>query len=351
MSASAIWWGQIGNSLRLLSEVAEHLQECRSAVLRLPERMPWRSAFYEAVDIRRSAFSGGRSMKRLAWRSGGDPGEFVLAQLCSAGVRADYWPGQPCADYLGGREDLLLNDYYVWITGVGTKTDLGKWTEFLTRYDRASAHLAKRAVFVVEYSGPAMESGGTDQIVCSVEDHDCRVFCLEAAAALKNAGLREYQAELALRIGGGDPELCWALLRTGEDLLTDPVRAATRITSDSLASDGRRYRTMTEQQIISAAWKAAVVLFFPVLEQWRMDFVTRHQQELRRHLPITNSNGEQVTDPADLEIGALYFIGSKPGSCFGAEEKAKIDLCRHTRNLLAHNKLISREDALRITAL
>lgn len=350
MNAGMIWWGQIGNSLHLISEVAEHLQECRSAVLRLPERLPWRAAFYEEVDIRRSAF-GGRSLKRLSWSAGGDPGEFILAKLCSASVRADYWPGQSVADYLGSRQSLPLNDYYVWITGVRAKADLAKWAEFIARYDRASARSDGRAVFLVEYAGPALETGPVEQIVCTLEDYDCRVFCLEASAALRNAPLRDYQAELALRVGGTDPEFSWALLRTGEALLRDPVATAREVMDRSRESGGRPFGPMTEQQIVSAAWRAALVLFFPVLEQWRMDFVARYEQELHRHLPISNSNGEQVTDPFDLEIGALYYIVGLPGNPFTAGEVETIRLCRRTRNLLAHNKMISLEDARRIAQL
>ena len=349
MNAGSIWWGQIGNSLHLISEVAEHLQECRSAVLRLPERLPWRTVFYEEVDIRRSAF-GGRSLKRLSW-SGSDPGEFILAKLCSARDRADYWPGQSVADYLGSRSSLPLNDYYVWITGVRTKADLAKWAEFIAVYDRAATRPDGRAVFLVEYTGPALETGQVPQIVCTLEDYDCRVFCLEASAALRNAPLRSYQAELALRIGGTDPEFSWALLRTGEALLQDPVATAREVMDRSRESGGRPFGPLTEQQIVSAAWHAALLLFFPVLEQWRLDFVTRYEQELHRHLPITNSNGDQITYPFDLEFGSLYHIVSLPGNPFTAGEVETIRLCRRTRNLLAHNKMISLADAQRIALL
>lgn len=345
MRAGMIWWGQIGNCLRLLDEISEHLQEERSAFLRVPERLPWRTDFYEAVDIRRSAYSGGRSLKRLAWQSGAEPGDFILKKLCSD-VQAVFWPGFSSADYLGSRSDLPVNDYYVWVTGVRTEKDARSWAEFLTRYNRASAALAKRAVFLVEYSGPAVDTGRVEQILCTVEDYDCRVFCLEAGAALKNTALREYQAELALRIGSGDPEFSWALLQTGEELLIDPVKTAQK----TIRQD-RAFPALSEQQLVSAAWNASVVLFFPILERWRAAFVAEHAQQLRQQLPITNSNGEQVTDPSDLEIGSLYFISNKPGCTFTLEEKTRIVLCREARNLLAHNRILSREDARRLMEL
>lgn len=352
MRAGSMWWGRIGNAIRALDELTEHMQDHRSAVILVPERLCWRQDFQEARDIRRSLYGGGRSIRQLEWRTGDDPGERILQELCPAQVRAAWWPGQHCAEYLGGREDLALNEYDVCVTGVTEKADLAKWVDFITRYAACGAAPETRAVFLVEYSGPDMDTGTVSRINCTVEDHDCRVFCLEAAAALKNAQLQEYQAELALRIGGRDPELCWALLKTGDALLRDPVAAVRSVGAEELDSTFRPFRVPAEGAVLSAAWRAALVLFLPMVEQWRMDFIARNADELRHHLPITNSNGERVTEPEDLEVGNLYYIRkNKPGCKFSQQDKEKIDLCRHVRNLLAHNKPISVEDARRIMNL
>ena len=351
MNPGAIWWGQIGNSLSLLSRLTNSIRDYRSVVLALPENLPWEREFRENAAIRRTALGGNRGLRSLRWRERQDPGDFIFRELCSREEQLDYYPGDSRAAYLGSREDLELHELDIWVTGIHRKEDLVKWTTFLAEYEKVSAALDQRAVFVLEYDGPTASNPGVEQLIFQVEDYDCRVFCLESGAALKNAELREYQAELALRIGGGDPEFSWALLLRGEDLIRDPVRTALEVIAGSTGSQGRPFAALTEQQITSAAWRAALVIFFPLLEQWRMDFVIRHESELRRHLPITNSNGEKVTDPYDLEIGALYFISGKPGVAFPLEEKAQIDLCREARNLLAHNKVLSREHARQILKL
>ena len=84
MNAGAIWWGQIGNSLRLLTKVTNSLRDCQSAVLQVPRKLPWRQDFYEAVDVRRAAFSAERRLMRLEWEENADPGEFLLNELCSS---------------------------------------------------------------------------------------------------------------------------------------------------------------------------------------------------------------------------------------------------------------------------
>ena len=351
MNGGTIWWGQVGNSLQLLSEVTNALRDGRSAVLQLPSRLPWRQDFYEAVDFRRSAFGGVKRMMRLDWNPGEEPGEFVLDELCSNRVKADYWPGQTYAPYLGSREDILLNDYYVWVCGIHSKADMAKWIDFVTQYDQASQTLESRAVFVLEYDGGQLEVNGMHSIAYTVENYDCRVFCLETVASQRSTAVREYQAELALHLGDGDPELCGALLDAGEQLLQNPVKTAQGILSQACNAQGQPFGRQSEQQLTSAAWKAAIVLLFPVLEEYRLAFISRYEHALARHLPISNSNGDRVTDPYDLEIGAIQYItGSSPHDFPGFDSEA-VRLCRKARNLLAHNKPVPYEDARRILAL
>lgn len=344
MNPGSIWWGQIGNSLRLLTKVTDNLRDCQSAILQVPQVFPWRQEFYEAIDIRRLSFDGGRRMMRLLWENGGDPGKFVMDKLCSEKDRAEYWPDQTYAQYLGSRAELWMNDYYVWVTGIHSKADLAKWGSFVSQYHHTAEQLDSFAVFILEYDGANTDITGVEKIVYTVESYDCRVFSLEAAAALGNTELRSYQAELALNICGNNPELCFALLMAGLDLLNDPVQAATDVISSACSSEGLPFAALDEHQIQSSAWEAAVVLLFPVLERYRMRFIAKNEAELARHLPINNSNGDRVTDPHDLEIGALCYIVSSASRMFAATDVDAISLCRKVRNLLAHNKFVPLDD-------
>lgn len=187
---------------------------------------------------------------------------------------------------------------------------------------------------------------GVEKILYTVENYDCRMFALEAAAAADNTELRSYQAELALHICNNDPEFCFALLLSGKKLLQDPVRTAQELAFEARSSEGLPFAIPEQQQIQSAAWEAAIVLLFPILERYRIDFIHRNEGELARQLPISNSNGDTVTEPCDLEIGALYYIAGLSGKTAMTGEVDTIKLCRKVRNLLAHNKIPEYEDVL-----
>lgn len=334
MNAGKIWWGQIGNSLRLLTKLTYNLRDGRSAVLHTPRNFPWRPEFYEAMDLRRASFSGERRLIRRQWPENGPlPDRYLLNSLCPQDVVADYWPGESIAKYLASRADLLLHDYDIWITGIRREAELREWIKFIADYDRCASNLDHRAVFILEYEGDPVEVPGIESIPYTVEVYDCRVFCLETAAAINNTDIHVYQAELALCIGGGDPMFCNALLHAGESFVRDPVKTALALNPG-----------LTEQTINSAAWKAAVVLLFPILEQFRMDFVAKYSDELSSHLPIYNSNGDKITDPCDLEIGPLCYVVSCCGKIFSPAEDAALRLSRKVRNQLAHNKIVPYDD-------
>ena len=351
MNAGQIWWGQIGNSLKLLTQVTNALRDCHSAVLQVSPKLPWRQVFYGMVDLRRSAFSGGRRLVRLPWTEGMEPGEFVLEELCSRTTRAEYWPGETCGAYLARKDDIVLNDYYVWVTGIHRKEDLSQWMGFLSQYVQHSPEHGQRAVFILEYDGAPTETMGTKKIDYAVEDYDCRVFCLELAAALRNTDLRNYQAELAQCICGIDPELCALLLEAGAPLLSDPVSTVQKVISTAKDPEGRPFAVRTEQQITSAAWHAGIVLMFPVLERYRMDLVSKHEADLASHLPISNSNGDKITDPYDLEIGPISYIIAQSDKNYSRDEVEGIRICRKARNLLAHNKPLPYEEVGKIDQL
>ena len=352
MNPGEVWWGQIGTSLRFIESVTNCLRDCRSTVLQVPQQIPWKTVFYSAIDLRRTAYCGERRLVRLDWTEGMEPGEFILDELCSSRTKADYWPGQSYAAYLGQKEDILICDYYVWITGVHTKADIDKWSCFIGEYVQAAHLLPRAAVFIIEYDGqPAVsETPSVPVLHYDVASYDCRVFALEISSTLNNAELQNYQAELAYSISGSDPEFCFALLEAGEKFVREPVISAMSIAQSHQSSCGVRFKQISETQAESSVWEAALVQLFPILERFRMDIVSQYEASFLAELPISNAYGEKITDPKDLEIGMIYSLAVKK-LIFSSENGKKVNLCRRVRNYLAHNKTVPYNEVCAIYAI
>lgn len=342
MNAGSIWWNQIGSSMRLLSELSSAMEAQYPVLLKVPEQFPWRVTFYDAVDYGRTDFCAERLLKRIYWDGCEDPGTLLMGMddLCSDQIRRDYWPGRNRAEYLGSQSEIFLNEHYIWITGIHSIENLNRWVEFVEHYEQAAAGRSRRAVFILESTSDPVCNTALHQIVYRTESYDCRVFALEAAAALSNTDMKDYQAELAHSLSNGVPELCWAFLKQGERLLQHPVDTAVRVSRSGRTSDGTDFEPLNEQQAHSAAWEATAVLLFPRLERWRMNFIEYHAEILRYSLPIRNSNGQKVTDPRDLEIGSLWYVVNSSGPRFSPEEAHQNRLCRDVRNQIAHNQLV-----------
>ena len=351
MNAGSIWWEQIGTSLRFVDSIVRHMSDGDPAVIHLRSDIPWRQRFYECIDFRRTSFSGDRRLRRLKWENGMNPGEFVLSHLCSPEVQANYWPGKTYAEYLAEKDDIPLSDYFVWITDIFESEDLENWIDFVNQYMKHQDGYSHRAIFVLEYSGCELESKDIDVVTYSVEKYDCFVFSLESVSSMQNTDLPSYQAELAYGIVGRDPELCHELLKTGKKLLQDPVKTALSVGESSMTSEGKQFSKMNEKKVSSAAWNASVVQFFPVIERFRMTITERYKKELKSRLPVKNSNGEYINDPLDLEIGALYFLLKKHKGLVSYGDWQNVSFCREARNLLAHNKAISYDDAKTLLSL
>ena len=345
MSSEAIWWDQIGSQLHMLTKISEYLEDECSFVLQLRSHLPWRSYFYEAVDAKRSKYSMDRRLRRLPWVAAEEPGAFVLRNLCPPAVQADYYPGQTYAEYLGARGDLILCDYYVWVTGIHSRADLTSWISFIRNYEAAASSLDHRAVFVLEYDGSEYDTSPIPLVTFEAKSYDCRVFCLQLALELNNTSALNYQAELSLSICGNDPELAGALLDSGNELLESPSDTAKKIILRSRNSEGDPFPMPPENDINTSTWKACLVLIYPIIEQYRVDFISRHEDELKPFLPISNSNGDVIREASDLEIGPLhYIVSSKSRHQFPFEDEERIRMCRYVRNQLAHNHMPSYED-------
>lgn len=341
MDYGKIWWGQLGCSLRLLDNLTNLWQDRCSAVLQTGP-IPWRGQLLQEASLRRSAFSANRRLVELNWDGEKPSGEAVLREFCSQEVVAGYWPGKSFAAYLAEVEDILLHDYDIWVRGIHSEEALRAWWAFVSEYGRCREGSHRRAAFLLEYDGPEVSLSGADLLSFRVGSHNCRVFCLEAAG--EEAMLPDYRAELALSIGGSQPEFCAALLHSGDALLLDPLAAARDVMECDRDSAGTPFPLLSEAELESRVWKAALVLLFPILERFRMDFIRTYRTDLLPRLPHRNSFGALIREADDLELADLWNIISNNKCHIPPQDYHAVKRFTQVRHCLAHIKPVKLED-------
>lgn len=341
-SMCEIWWKQVGGSLRLVQAVVEHLQQEESLVLRTPKHIPWESTFEELLHRQLCTLDAGRMVRILDAGEVEEPEKFMLEELCPPDVRNRFWFNTTVAEHLAQSPALSLHQSYLWVRSIPSAAAMQKWKVFVRQYEKCAREqqLPQRAVFLLEAPGT-----GTDHdfptVLCAAQEHDCRIFCMEAAAG---SAMPDYLAELALRMGRQDPEACGLLLAAPDALLGDPIGTAKRLLSGARYSSGLPMPAPQEAQLHSAVLLAQIMQVFPRLEQFRLQYVQDHAVQLQTYLPIQGSQGDLIYDPQDLELGNLFFLCRQVGTNFSTEDYHRIDTCRTLRNKLAHNDLLTFEE-------
>ena len=376
-----VWWNRIGRSLRLLQEIGQKLSNRESFVLQAPGGIPWRDHFYGDALLGTLSGISSEYMLRVVSAAGRAPGDLCLQELCSQEFRGKYWPTRTQEAYLCTNPGIPFHSYYIWVRDIENDDALVKWERFARGYrkEAEAAGLPRRALFILEYPGAVPEKDALPVLSYSYTPEDCRVYCMEV---ISDAGMQpeDYLTELAVQTGGGNPEVCQALLGEPTRFCYNPMETAEEVLSrfemvetakesncrfgmgetakESSGSgglgekeggdSGSAKNASWEESIRSAVWKAQVILLFPQLEQYRMNFIQEHAGELQYHLPLRGSNGENITDIMDLEFGNLYFVLHRDNSRFTRQEENAIEVCRDARNILAHNRLLDYHDILQL---
>lgn len=79
---------------------------------------------------------------------------------------------------------------------------------------------------------------------------------------------------------------------------------------------------------------------FPVIEKYRSSFIKKHKDAIQKALPVSNSYGQKVTTPEEVEIGMLIYMVGNQLIHVSSSEYQEMECFRDARNKLAHLNVI-----------
>ena len=154
--------------------------------------------------------------------------------------------------------------------------------------------------------------------------------------------LRPYLAEVVSSVCGDDVELCAACVLRGMDFLSSPVQTINDVIENGHRSDGECYFfNKSEEEITVSIWESQLKYIFPLIESYRKYFIKRYFKEIKNVLPISNSYGEKVTNPEDVEIGTLFYLVERDDIFIYSTEYNELE---RYRNKLAHMSVLENEE-------
>ncbi|MCD8364011.1 MAG: hypothetical protein LUC98_13840, partial [Lachnospiraceae bacterium] len=343
-----IWWNHIIKAHSFLEEIVSETVKGGSILLSLPDTIPWRSTLIDIVSERLRVENSKNKLDVVECPEM-DPGEYLLERFCKKEIRARYRYGMKYAEFLGKCQETVLNDRYVWVSGISADK-IDKWIEFVSDYQKKVKDKTP-GIFILEVHDDALakkSKKGIKNLIFnqSIGEYDKYAFCALAASqtSCKNF-LRPYLAELVSSICGDDVELCAACVSCGGDFLKSPMDTINMIVGKSFRSDGECFTFSKDtEDVTGSIWECQIKYVFPLIEDYRKYFISRYAGAIKSVLPLTNSYGEKVTIPEDVEIGTLLYLTGKGDISISQREYAELERYRNARNKLAHMNILENED-------
>lgn len=335
-----LWWNHITKAHKFLEDIVMTAVEGKSIILSLPEKAPWRNILLELVEERLKLENPKNAFENIVCPEE-EVGLFLLNRYCKKERRAAYRYGKTYADFLGKCEDTVLNDRYIWVSGIPVDR-YDEWINFIIEYNK-NVKAKTPAIFILEthddnFADKAKK--GIKKIIFneSIDSYDRFAFC--ALAATENSckeHIRPYLAELVSAVCSEDIELCAECVNSGKLFLENPIEVVGNIVSTKQRSNGETYSfSKSDEEIKKVIWEVQLKNVFPIIEKYRSYFIKKYRQFISMSLPITNSYGEEVTNSEDVEIGTLVYMAGSGRVLVNKKEYEELEQFRDARNRLAH---------------
>ncbi len=342
-----VWWERVPNAMAFVHDITESLLAEKSVILQSGQSIPWHDSLVEQI---KDAVTQMNSSKRFEIiRHADEPGPYLLNEFCKAEKRAAYRPTKSFARFLAESDDIVLHSRYLWIYPDST-SDLDKWSAFASEYIKERGKNKDTAVFILEWEGERIKASRKGIRAVSFDDYineyDRMVFSMLASSSVREPlVIKNYLAELASNVAGNDIELLASCLKKHAEFLQNPYNVVRAIADSEYRSDGSDYSYEgTIEDIEHYIWKAQIKTIYPLIEEFRGNFVGRHSLAISKELPITSAYGEIYDDPKDVELGTLVYMVDNGKITLTSQDYFRLKKFKDARNRLSHLNVLTAEE-------
>ena len=343
-----VWWEKITNAAHFLSLIVEQIQEGCSVMLQLPDTIPWYTTMHNKVSDEITKQNSICALQTVI-DTGEEPGYYLFQRYCKREKRAQYRPGIGYAKFLAGSDEIVLNNYILWITDV-SEEQAKRWYAFVQSYNKELGRERQGCTFIIETQSDFVfrEQGNLKIILYKneIEYYDNYLFNMLVAASLREPVVfKQYLAEAVTLLISDDVELSAECIKRGRAFLEKPIESLTEIIESELRSDQTSYSfKMNEKQLFEYFWQAQIKVIFPVIEKQRNSIINRYRREIESLLPVTGAYGETVYEVEEVEIGILSHLVMQGKLQVTYEDFKIISRLRNARNVLAHIKTLPQKE-------
>jgi len=256
----------------------------------------------------------------------------------------------------------LLSDRILWIKGI-TQQHNSRWQELFSQWKSSIGQLVLELTHNQERN--LVKLGKNKSHLYDLDfitSEDNRVFvsmlCREMS---ENATHQRYLTSLLVHMCGMDAEVSSACLEESDFLKEDPLEIITKVynkhffggfrgSSSNKMIEHPFYHIKNDNRsaLEKRVRKAQVEVFFPIIEDIRMDFINLHTDTLRRIMPSSDRFGKAVHSVYDMDINMVVSCietnrnrDKDAKIIYYSEEFKSIRKFRDIRNRLAHAEVLN----------
>lgn len=366
ISWEEFWWDHITGAHMVVSRVADALLEHRIVVLKVPPDLPWRHSMRSSIHTAFQERAEARDVVTEPVDAVDDnpedlePGRFLLQRYASPSVAMGYREKSKITIQNYIAQKGAIRNRIIWVKGLdGESAD--KWVKFCRGF---TPKTAAEGLFVLEIhsSTAAPESRHMAHIDFSeyVSSYDVQIFNSfvlddEENTMYRSDSWKKYISATAALVCGTDAELSEHLIREVDfrnESAIDGIARMAEMLEFSRRGAGEDsghvlwlFRHNKIAELNHRIWVSQVQVLFPIIEMERIEMTEKYREALRKALAENHMTqyGEQITDPADVELGSLcYMMGHKQDASAymlyipDEADRERIRFLHECRNLLAH---------------
>ena len=331
-----IWWEDLNGPRRFLVEAAEKLSGGKSIVFSLPNRVAWLETMHEVLE--KLLNKGTQSIKIVdAENISSEPQEYILKEFCGNKDGFRPYSKKAYAKFLAESSGIALNDSCIWIRNA-SPAQVDKWFTFIADY-QSFLNGKRGGVFLLEVFGELNNRFGVEILSYNdkITDYDSFAFNIFTAADFAgNHLMKQYLAELVSELTEGDVEFAAACIERSENFLKNPDDAF-----NDLLWEGKFTSGKSTKEIEQAIWMTQLKLIFPLVENFRRNFIKKYEEQIKNTPPYHST-------PEEIEIGQLYGLFNQRRWLISDFDGDDLEFYREVRNKLAHLGILPFEDLKKI---
>ena len=348
-----IWWEQTNNPEHFTNKIVDTLNQGKSILIPDFNSMPWQSYFIEKIHKTGALETITDNISNVE--------ECMLEKCCE--IEGDPTPNlgfkTRIIEFIAKKKSIFHNMFFLIYLN---ENMLDEWARFIREYSQSRNKESSKAAFLLlleseDYDAKKIVNRKGIEIFSfkeSINEYDRIVFAMLASYSLKISSiLKTYLTELACNVAGNNIELSSKCLQKHEDFLKNPVQTIKNIIDNDTDSNGCPFLfSKTKDEIEQAVWTAQIRTFYPLLEEYRRDFIKKYRAIIETHLPIkTTSFDETIDTPEEIGLGILFYMttedySKKMGKKLNIyyKEKEELFTFKEARNSLSHLTILSFEE-------